>query len=82
MFYRGSKEDKTKITIDSWNTALTTTTWCYNSCVGSANHSYDKDGICIHCSDEAEYILGDCNGDGNIDTTDLASLKLKLAGIE
>ena len=28
-----------------------------------------------------EYVIGDVNGDGNVDTTDLASLKLNLAGL-
>ena len=27
-------------------------------------------------------LAGDLNGDGKVDTTDLATLKLKLAGIE
>ena len=49
-----------------------------------APHSYDngEDLICNDCGHERPpYIIGDCNGDYKIDTTDLASLKLFLAAI-
>ncbi len=101
VYYRGSKDDRNKITILSYNTKLTSATWYYDSCIGAANHAYDnacdtncnvcdlerevpkhnydEEGKCTMCS--AEISAGDINGDGNVDTNDLAVMKLFLAGL-
>ena len=44
------------------------------------DHSFDENGVCEHCGYIA-YTFGDCNGDGNVNTTDLAVMKLFLAGV-
>ncbi|MBR2042722.1 MAG: leucine-rich repeat protein, partial [Clostridia bacterium] len=80
VYYRGSENDRKNITIDSYNEDLTNATWYYNSCIGSAEHNFDSYNICTVCGDK-KYVIGDCNGDYNVDTTDLAVLKLNLAGI-
>jgi len=40
-----------------------------------------SDSLIVKTDVKPEYILGDCNGDFKVDTTDLASLKLFLAAI-
>lgn len=101
VYYRGSIDDRNKITILSYNTELKSATWYYNSCIGAANHtydnacdsncnvcelerevpkhSYDEEGKCIMCG--AEISAGDINGDGDVTATDLATMKLFLAGL-
>ena len=56
VFYRGSSADKSKITIDSSNTPLTNATWYYDSCIGTAEHTYDNacDTNCNVCELERE----------------------------
>ena len=51
VYYRGSVEDETKISIGSYNSALTKATWYYNSCIAKAEHSYDNenDAKCNEC---------------------------------
>ncbi len=41
IYYRGSEEDRAKITIGSDNEYLTDATWYYNSCINAPEHSYD-----------------------------------------
>jgi len=50
---------------------------------GSAYNKIAIDYVEINCETPPveETIIGDVNGDGNVDTTDLASLKLNLAGL-
>lgn len=101
VYYRGSIEDRDKIIMLSYSTELTSATWCYDSCIGAANHtydnacdtncnvcelerevpkhSYDEEGKCVICG--AEIIAGDLDGDGKVTASDLATLKLILAGI-
>ena len=48
------------------------------------SHQYDNDEdyICNECFNERPpYVIGDISGDGSVDTTDLAVMKLFLAGI-
>ena len=80
VYYRGSQTDRYNITIGSYNYGLTNATWYYNSCIGSAEHNFDSYNICTVCGDK-KYVIGDCNADGNVDTTDLATMKLFLAGL-
>ena len=51
----------------------------HDSCIASAEHSMDNDE-CTKCG-YIEYIIGDCNADSDVNTTDLANMKLFLAGI-
>ena len=40
VYYRGSKTNKEKISINSYNDSLANATWYYNSCIGSKTHKY------------------------------------------
>ena len=54
IYYRGSETDKSKISMGLNNGNLTTyATWHYNSCIGSAVHTYDStcDTACNVCGD-------------------------------
>ena len=79
VYYAGSEADKDNIDIDIYNSYLENSEWYYNECIGSAEHSYDEFGRCNICKD-TQYVIGDINGNDNVDTTDLAILKLFLAG--
>ena len=57
VWYTGSQSDRNKISIGSYNSYLTSATWHYNSCWGSAMHTYD------HACDT------DCNVCGKTRTT-------------
>ncbi len=53
VYYRGSKTERNNITIHVNNSDLINATWYYNSCIGSATHSYDNncDVDCNVCND-------------------------------
>jgi len=53
VWYTGSRTDRNKISIGSYNSDLTSATWHYNSCWGSATHTYDNscDTECNVCGD-------------------------------
>ena len=80
VFYSGDESDKENISINGYNDGLMNAHWYYNACIGSAEHSYDELGRCNICKDTL-YVLGDVNGNDSVDTTDLALIKLFLAGI-
>lgn len=52
VYYRGSEEDESIISIGSDNSCLTDATWHYNSCIGSESHTYDNlcDKECNICN--------------------------------
>ncbi len=79
VYYRGSQSQQAEIDIDDYNEDLIDAKWYYNSCIGSAEHSIDnkKCTVCDYC----EYIIGDLDGNGKADTTDLAVMKLFLADL-
>lgn len=51
VYYMGSEERSNSILMSSGNEPLTSANWYYNSCVGSATHSYDncEDSSCNIC---------------------------------
>lgn len=56
VYYKGSEEEKAKILIISGNSLLTNSQWYYNSCIGSAEHSYNIGNICTVCSEASSHI--------------------------
>ncbi len=80
VYYRGSEKDKNNITIRTGNDYLHNADWYYSACIGSYKHNYDNLGRCSICK-ATLYSIGDIDGDERVITTDLAILKLHLAGI-
>ena len=80
VYYRGSEEDKAKISIGSNNSKLTNSIWYYNSCIGSVNHTYDNncDTICNECG----YARGDIDGDEKVNLKDLIAIAQYAANWE
>lgn len=79
VYYRGSQEAKAKISIGSSNSHLSNAVWYYNSCIGSAEHSYGDDEICDICGYK-ERVLGDIDGTGVVDLTDVTVISQYIAG--
>lgn len=80
VYYRGSHSDKEMMYIGS-NAYLTDALWFYNSCIGAKNHVAAGDSKTCYVCGALLSKRGDLNNDGEIDTTDLATLKLFLAGM-
>ena len=84
VYYRGSETDKNQIAIRGSNYCLEDATWYCNSCIANSEHSLSN-GKCIECDYREpgykEEVLGDCNGDGEVNTLDMANMKLYLSGI-
>ena len=79
VYYRGSISDKSKISIASNNSSLTNATWYYNSCIGSADHTYGDDKVCDECGHK-NFVLGDIDGTGKVDLTDVTIISQYMAG--
>ena len=77
VYYRGSSKDKSNISIGS-NTYLTEAEWYYDSCIGSAEHTYGDDETCDVCGYK-EYVLGDINNDDTVTLTDVVTLAQYVA---
>jgi len=57
VYYRGSEADYSNLSVNAeGNTTLTSAAWHYNSCIGSATHTYDNDcdTDCNVCGDIRE----------------------------
>ncbi len=52
VYYRGNKSNKSNMVISSANSGLQQATWYYNSCIGSAKHTYSNncDTSCNVCN--------------------------------
>ncbi len=59
VYYRGSKNEASNLLIAENNEDLINATWHYNSCYGSAEHTYDNDydATCNVCSDVRQVAL-------------------------
>ncbi len=83
VWYAGSKEDYKNIVIADNNHPLKEATWHFNSCSMRQPHVYDNenDFICNICGEQKEGgVVGDTNGDGNVNTRDYAMLIQYLNG--
>ncbi len=79
VYYRGSEEDKLNITIGDENECLADATWYYNSCIGSADHTYGDDLVCDECGHK-NFVLGDIDGTGKVDLSDVTIIARYFAG--
>ncbi len=79
VYFRGEAADLEKLTIPKYST-LDMATWYFETCIGTRDHSYNDKGKCTICGDRA-FLLGDIDGDGSVNATDLAIMKLFLAGL-
>ena len=61
------------------NEAQLNANWHYDSCIGTIEHNFNEDNVCTECG-KIDYTPGDIDGNGIINTTDLAVLKLYLVG--
>ena len=85
VYYRGSEEDKAKLSIGSDNSNLTGATWYYNACIGSANHTYDNpcDATCNVCGETritTHAYDNDCDAGCNV-CGELRTPPHKVAGV-
>lgn len=80
VYYRDTVEKFNKyVTISDSNRALTNSRWYFESCIGSRYHVEDSFGKCKVCG-YRPFKLGDIDGDTLVNTSDLAVMKLYLAG--
>ena len=66
VYYRGSKNDKNNLIIDSSCNCLIDATWHYNSCY-EGEHIY-KNGICISKCEVCDYTIGSHTYDNDCDS--------------
>ena len=71
VYYRGSENDKKEISIYSDDSCLSYATWYYNSCIGSANHTYDNDcditcNVCNYTRSITHIYTSVCDRDCNV----------------
>ena len=79
VYFRGLATDVEKIEIAKYS-ELDMAAWYFETCIGTRDHSYNEKGKCTVCADRP-FLLGDIDCDNTITTTDLAAIKLFLAGL-
>ncbi len=79
VYYSGDEGTKDNIFAGTGNDKLWNAQWYYNACIGSAEHNYNEKGKCTVCKNTM-YVMGDVDGNDAVNTTDLADIKLFLAG--
>ena len=85
VWYQGSEEARSQITIGGANSYLTNATWHYDTCLKAEGkvHIYDDDfdATCNNCDFEREAKKhGDITGDGTLNNQDLAILMQYING--
>ena len=85
IWYAGSEEDFKTLVIDKNNDELEDAVWHFDSCGIGQTHVYDNDvdADCNVCGKSRyDFVVGDANGDGNINGRDYAMILQYINGWE